>query len=302
MGKVAQIKGDLDDVEALLEIITILKDVSTNRFFQLAQKKDSFIKFLEEFLVYFDLLRSTDTACPLVKNDNPVTDIVLITSEASFMSQLNSRVCSAAFRETEKFRNANVVCVGWRSLDRCKYLGMNVAQVFRDIGETGRYETSLNIRDYLIERVMSGQTGRAVCVYIWAKSFNVLKPRVVTLLPASELLSVQGDVVDEDNTAAAATAEDGLSPPPAKFIQESPIDGMMKVLADVWISCRLYEILIDTQLAEAASQAQQLESSIEGLSSEKKQLMLGFKKAMRADLNKAMAEVFSATKVIRRRR
>ena len=56
MGKKIRIKGDLDDVDALLEIIQILKDVSTNRFFAFSQQKNEFSKFLELFLMFFDLM------------------------------------------------------------------------------------------------------------------------------------------------------------------------------------------------------------------------------------------------------
>ena len=73
----------------------------------------------------------------------------------------------------------------------------------------------------------------------------------------------------------------------------------MKVLADIWVSCRLFEMISDTKIAEAAAQAQQLEASMEGLSSEKKGLLLVLRKAVRSDLNKAMSEIFSASKVIR---
>ncbi len=295
MGKVATIKGDLDDVEALLEIINVLKDVSTNRFFQFAQQKSDFAKFLEVFLLFFGMLESSDTDCPLVRNNNPGTDIVVITSEASFMSQLNSRVVSAALKEFQKHPDAKVLCVGWRAAERCRQVGLHVDKVYRDIEQQGRYQVSLLIRDHLIEKIMSGSSGRAICVYVWAKNFNVLKPRAVTLLPAQELLG------EQEEEEAAEGGEKKREPKAMRqdYLAESSIDGIMKVLADVWVSCRLFEILSDIRIAEAAAQAQQLEQSIEGLSKEKSGLALSLKKAMRSDLNKSMAEVFSSAKVIK---
>ncbi|PIQ86879.1 MAG: hypothetical protein COV74_03340 [Candidatus Omnitrophica bacterium CG11_big_fil_rev_8_21_14_0_20_45_26] len=297
MGKVARIQGDLDDVEALLEIINVLKDVSTNRFFVFAQQKNDFAKFLEVFLLFFNLLESAETDCPLVRNNNPGSDLVVITSEASFMSQLNSKVCSAAAKEFEKHQEAKIICVGWRGADRCKQLGLKIERIYRDIEQQGRYEVSLKIRDYLIDRIMSGASGKAIVIYIWAKNFNILKPRVVALLPAVELLS------SEDDEEGGGEKKGGESHSVGQgFISESSIDGIMKVLADVWVSCRLFEIISDTRIAEAAAQAQQLEQSMEGLSKEKQGLALSLKKAVRGDMNKAMAEVFSSQKVIRQRR
>lgn len=286
-GKTTRIKGDLDDVEAILEIITILKDVSTNKFFAFAKKKENFAKFLEIFLVFFNMLESVKTSCPLVRNENPATDILIITSESSFMSQLNNRVCNAALKEYQKYPHAQILCVGKRGADKCKQLGMKLEKSYEDIEATGRYEIAMSIRDHLIERIMSGAAGRAIAVYIWAKSFNILKPRIVKLLPAEELLG-GGD--EEDNYGTGR-----------RFITESTIDGIMKVLADIWVSSRLFEMISDSQLAEAAAQAQQLESAMDGLSGEKKGLVMAFKKSQRNDLNKAMREVFTSSSVTRRR-
>lgn len=286
-GKTTRIKGDLDDVEAILEIITILKDVSTNKFFSFAKKKENFAKFLEIFLIFFNMLESVKTSCPLVRNDNPATDILIITSESSFMSQLNNRVCNVALKEYQKYPHAQILCVGKRGADKCRQLGMKLEKVYADIEATGRYEIAMSIRDHLIERIMSGAAGRAIAVYIWAKSFNVLKPRIVKLLPAEELL---GGGEEEDHYGTGR-----------RFITESTIDGIMKVLADIWVSSRLFEMISDSQLAEAAAQAQQLESAMDGLSGEKKGLVMAFRKSQRGDLNKAMREVFTSSSVTRKR-
>jgi len=287
-GKTTRIKGDLDDVEAILEIITILKDVSTNRFFAFAKKKENFGKFLEIFLIFFNMLESVKTSCPLVRNSNPGTDIVIVTSEQSFMSQLNNRVCNAALKEYQKYPDAKILCVGQRGADKCRQLGMKLEKVYTNVEDKGRYEVALAIRDHLIERIMSGESGKSLAVYIWAKSFNVIKPRVVKLLPAEELLGGSGEEEDRLGTGR-------------KFITESTIDGIMKVLADIWVSSRLFEMISDTQLSEAAAQAQQLESAIEGMSGEKKGLVMAVRKSQRSDLNKAMREVFTSSSVVRRR-
>jgi F0F1-type ATP synthase gamma subunit len=297
MGKTARIKGDLDDVEALLEIINVLKDVSTNRFFAFAQRKADFAKFLEIFLIFFNMLESTDTSCPLVRNNNPGTDLLMISSEMAFMSQLNSRVCSATVAESKKFPSAQIVVVGFRGEEKLRSMGVNPHKVYRDLDNWDHYELALQIRDFLIDRIMTGASGRCLCIYIWPKSFNILKPRVITLLPAEELLGG----ADEGSGEGGAKKQTRFRYQGRDFIAESRIDGIMKVLADIWVSSRLFEVLSDTKLAEAASQAQQLEQAIEGLNKEKKELTVAFKKSGRDDLNKAMREVFSASSVVKRR-
>lgn len=287
MAKTSRIKGDLDDVDELLEIISILKDVATNRFFAFAKLKEDLAKFLEIFLIFFNMLESVETDCPLVRNNNPGTDIVICTSESSFMTTLNNRVCFVAAQEYRKYPDSRILCIGWRGAERCKQLGLTIDKLFRDISEENRYYVALELRDYLINRCLDGQSGRAICVHILPKSFNVLKPRVVKLLPAEELLGGGAKSADEMLQAGQ------------DFLAESSIDGIMKILADIWISSRLFEMISDTKLAEAAAQSQQLEQAIEGLSREKKDLTLAFKKSMRDDLNKAMREVFSSSQMVK---
>ena len=296
MGKKMRIKGDLDDIGALLEIISILKDVSTNRFFAFSQQKMEFSKFLELFLLFFDRLEAMDTSCPLVRNPNPGTDIIVITSDAGFMSQLNGRVCSAALREYQASKTPRVICVGVKGAAKLTALDMKVEKVFSSSDEVSRYDTALKIRDYTVERIMSGAAGRAVCIYTWPKSFNILKPRVVKLLPAAELIGgdeEEGPLPDAQKRKIRRQKD---------LILESSLDGIMKNLSDIWVASRLYEILTETKLAEAASQAQQLESAVESLGSEKKAMVVSFKKAGKDEINKAMREVFSSSSVIKAKR
>ncbi|MBI4549792.1 MAG: F0F1 ATP synthase subunit gamma [Candidatus Omnitrophica bacterium] len=288
MGKVARIKGDLDDVETLLEIISVLRDVSTNRFFVFAQRKANYERFLNAFLGYFEMLGNIRTDCKLVRNDNPLMDILVVTSESGFMSQLNGRVTYVAFQEFQKYPNSSVICLGKRAVDKCRGMGMNIIQTFSQSETPDRYKLAQALREYLMERIMSGKSGRCMVVYLWAKSFNLLKPKIVKLLPASEL-----SAIEEPSPGSPAAPAESAAAASRKFIVETSVDEIMTGLANIWVHSRLFEIINDMDLTEAAAQAQQLESAIEGLSTERRSLVTSFRKASRDDLNKAMREVFT---------
>jgi len=295
VGSVARLKGDLDDLEALLEIITVLKDVSTNRFFAFAQKKRNFARFLEVFMSYFDMLEGVDTTCPLVRNNNEGLDIVVLTSDAGFMSQLNGRVTFAAFQEYQKHPEANVICIGKKGADKCKMSGMKITQIFNPADFPDRYQMALAIRDILVRRMLSGESGKAIVIHMWAKTFSLLKPRILNLLPASDLVGGEdAEQMENSRKRDVRRRKD--------FLLETSIDNTMKVLADIWVSSRMYEIVSDMALVEAAAQAQQLESSIEGLSTERNKVKVSFRKASRDELNKAMREVFTQSSMSKNKR
>jgi len=294
MGKVTRIKGDMDDVDALLEILSVIKDVATNRFFTFAQRKANFQKFFDMFLDFFQIVQNVETDCPLLKNNNPGVTILTIASDMAFMSQLNSRVASVAFQQCQKNPGATIVSMGRRCAERLKALGLkNIDRVFTQEEFPDRYVLALALRDYMVERVMSGKTGKVIIVHLWAKTFSIIKPRILTLLPASELVRSGGDITaDEVPSESEEGPEDKI-----KLIMESDPNKMMKALADIWIHSRLFEIMADILIVESAVQAQQLESALESLGSEKKGLMTSFRKAGREELNKAMREVFTQSSV-----
>lgn len=295
MSKVMRLKGDLDDIDALLEIISVIKDVATNRFFSFAQRKANFQKFFEVFLDFFQIIQNIDSDCPLLKNDNKGVTIFTIASDQAFMSQLNSRVSSIAFQQYQKYPDCRVACYGRRCAERMKQLGIkNIDRVFTSDEFPDRYTLALKLREYMVDQVMSGKTGKVILIHLWAKTFSIIKPRILTLLPASELIGTGGAEVEGEE---AQEQENAAPEDRYKLIMESDPNKMMKALADIWIHSRLFEILSDILLVESAVQAQQLESALESLGSEKKGLMVSFRKAGRDELNKAMREVFTQTGV-----
>lgn len=300
MGKVTRIKGDMDDVDALLEILSVIKDVATNRFFSFAQRKANLRKFMDVFLDFFKVVQNIESDCPLIKNNRPEVTILTIASDQGFMSQLNTRVSTIAFEQYQKNPGATIVCLGRRCAERLKVLGVkDIDRIFTTAEYPDRYVMALMLRDYVVDRVMSGKAGKVILVHLWAKTFSIIKPRILTLLPASELVRTGGG----DITEGASSDEEAKEPEDKiKLIMESSPDHMMKALADIWIHSRLYEIQADVLLVEAAVQAQQLESALESLGSEKKGLLTSFRKAGREELNKAMSEVFTSSSVAKGRK
>ena len=284
MGKASKIKHDLDDIIELVQIIQILKDVADNKFHTLATRKDRFFRFGESFVEFFTMISLSKVRHPLVSNDNPKMAIISITSEAGFMGDLNNKVIRTTLDEYSKHPGSVVITVGRKGADR---LGTAVGQmkVFENIEEVGLYQTAINIKDYVIKEVVENRIGKVVAIYPWSKNFMTQKPRIVPLLPCEELLTKQQSFVDSIE----------------RVIEESdPID-IIGYLADIWIVCRLYELLHDTTISEAAAQSQQLESSVQTMQKEKKGIQVAFKKASKGDIDKAMREVFTSRIMVKGR-
>lgn len=283
MGKANKIKSDLDDITELVEIIQVLKDVADTRFHDLANRKDRFARFGESFVEFFRMISLSTIRHPLVSNDVPKVGILGITSEAGFMGDLNAKTIRHILAEKEKHPDSRLIIVGRKGVEKLGRIDPDM-KTFVDVEETGLYELAVRIKDFLIDEIMEGRLGKVLVCYPWSKNFNLQKPRTVKLLPCDELLTKQTEFVD--------TIE--------SVIEESdPVD-IIGYLADMWVVCRLYEIMHDTSISEAAAQSQQLEASVQRMKKDKKNIAAAFTKARKGDIDKSMREVFTSRMMTKR--
>ena len=151
MGKANKIKSDLDDITELVEIIQVLKDVADTKFHDLATRKDRFSRFGESFVEFFRMISLSEVRHPLVSNDNTKVGLVVITSEAGFMGDLNAKTIRHVLAEKAENPDSVVICVGRKGADKLAKVQPDMKS-FVDIEEIGLYETAIRLKDYCHKR------------------------------------------------------------------------------------------------------------------------------------------------------
>ncbi len=283
MGKANKIKSDLEDITELVEIIQVLKDVADTKFHELASRKDRFARFGESFVEFFRMISLATVRHPLVSNDNPKVGVLGITSEAGFMGDLNAKTVRAIMAEKERHPQGELIIVGKKGAEKLAKVQPDM-KTFTDLEEVGLYEIAIRIKDFLIQEVMEDRLGKVIVVYPWSKTFNLQKPRSVKLLPCDELLIKQAEFVDAIESV---------------ILESDPVD-IIGYLADMWLVCRIYEVLHDTSISEAAAQSQQLEASVQKMKKDKKGIAAAFTKAKKGDIDKGMREIFTSRMMTKR--
>ena len=172
--KANKIKFELRDGIEMVYLIQTLKDIADNKYFSLLNGKDKFRRFTDTFAEFFRMLRQTSTINPLVENDNPVTCIVVVTVEGSFLGEFNNKVVRLALKEMENHSEVRFLAVGNRSVDQLKKYTPDI-KVYEKIENYGFYETAVELKDYLLEEIFNGRIGKVVVCYTWPKKFEVLK-------------------------------------------------------------------------------------------------------------------------------
>jgi ATP synthase F1 gamma subunit len=281
MGKASKVKVEVSEVRELVDLIQVLKDVADMKYHALMQNKVRFNRFNESFVDFFGLVGYSEVRHPLLNNSNPKAAIVVISTERSFVGDLNSRVVGRAMEEKEKNPESIFITIGKKGIAKLEGMGQKSAKVFEDVEERGFYEVSLEVKDYLVKEVMEGRLGKVVIVYPWPKDYTVTKPRAVKLLPCEDLLPQQQTLQRIQ-----------------KVMEESDSMDMTGYLANLWVSSKIYEIFFDTDLAAAAAQTQQLENSLGKMRKERDLTKLKYRKAKRGDIDKSLREVFSARMMV----
>lgn len=284
MGKASKVKVEVSEVRELVDLIQVLKDVADMKYHALFTQKVKFNRFSESFTEFFSLVSFSQVRHPLVNNSNPRTAIVIISTERSFIGDLNSRVVARAMEELEKTPDAFIVTVGKKAVAKLDGMGRKSSKIWEDIEERGFYEVAIEIKDYLVKEVMEGRIGKVVVIYPWPKDYTVIKPRAIKLLPCEDLLPQQRQSVERFR----------------QVLEESDSVDMIGYLSNLWLSSKIYEIFYDTNLAAASAQTQQLDNSLGKMRKERDLVKLKYRKARRGDIDKSLREVFSARMMVKK--
>jgi F0F1-type ATP synthase gamma subunit len=287
MSKTKRLKVDFDDTSEILELMLILKDIATTMFSKSAKKKQVLIDFVQYFIDFFKLCSFVDAKNALVTPITSATSILAVTSESGFMGDMNSRMVRSMIAEAEKNNASDLVVIGNKAGEKVKQMygkSKNI-HVFGNIVKVGSYRTSINVKDYFVENILAGKIGKIVAVYPFALNINLIRPRTAILFPSTELFA--------EYNQSQKGAEDTIEP----VTVESDLSKIMGYLASVWLTCRIYELLMNAECAGFAAQVQQLEGASDRLKKEKLFLGSAVRKSRKADISKSLAETFASRMV-----
>ncbi|MCU0666238.1 MAG: F0F1 ATP synthase subunit gamma [Candidatus Omnitrophica bacterium] len=286
MSKTKKLKIDYDDTAEILDLILILKDIATTLFQKSAKSKQILIDFVTYFTDFFKMASFFGTDHPLVHPKSNATAILVVSSESAFMGDMNSRLIRSMQAEADKNNANDIIVLGNKAGEKIKaVLGKTKkVHVVTDIHKNGNYKTSINTKDYIINEVMEGRIGKIVAVYPFAININLIRPKVAVLFPSTEAFPVDNKEEPKEESIE-------------HVVVESDKNDILGYLASLWLTCRIYELLMNCECSGFAAQVQQLESAGDRLKKEKLLLGVAVKKSRKSDISKSLAEVFASRMV-----
>jgi ATP synthase F1 gamma subunit len=271
----SSLKKDLEFNKGLASLIEALKSIAVSQYRVLERRVQTFEKLFPVIESFIELVDIANINNVFLNPQNKPQAVVAVTSDSGLLGGLNMQVVNRALKELEAIPGKLVV-VGEKG--KIYIRESNIPFVaFSGIKDEERYPQAMQLRDYLVSRVLSGEFGHLKVVYPRPVSFTVQKVEVVTFLPFTE-------------PAKKFTKKEV----PQGIMMESTPSDIIEYIAYLWIGQKLFEIFGLSRLAEFAARYVHLEESAQKLKELDGKTRLEYFRVRHEIIDRNMRELFAA--------
>ena len=273
MKTLSKIKQDLEFNKDLSTLVETLKAIAASQYRALEKRMKAFEDFIPAIEVFFELIDIRRVGHPFLRPGNKPQIVVAITSDTGFLGGLNIQIIETALAELESI-SGKLVVIGERGKMYARGSGIPSVN-FPGISDEERYGQAMQLRDYIVSKVLSGAFGQVKVVYPRPISFTVQRVELVSFLPFS-LPKSEG----------RRNFMDGA-------IMESVPRDAVEYLVNLWMGHRLYEIFGLSRLAEFAARYVHLEESAQKIKDIDKKTKLEYFRVKHELVDRTMRELFA---------
>lgn len=274
MKTLSVVKKDMEFNKSLSSLIEALKNIAVSQYHSLEEKlkkQQSALPFIETFFESMDFDKINH---PFVRPKNNSQVVVAITSDNGLLGGLNMQVVNAALYHLQQIPGRFVV-IGERGKFYARESGIPFV-VFGGIKDEDRRAQAMQLRDYVIDKMLEDSTGCLKIVYPKPLSFTVQRAETISFLPYTAPVSA-------DNTTGKHL----------NMIMESSPADIIEYLTYLRMGQMFYEIFGLSRLSEFAARYVHLEESLQKLKEMDNKLRLEYFRIRHELIDRNMRELFS---------
>ncbi|KPK96467.1 MAG: hypothetical protein AMJ95_14115 [Omnitrophica WOR_2 bacterium SM23_72] len=275
MKTLSVLKKDMEFNKSLSSLIDVLKNIAVAQYRMLERRIKSYEKF-ELFLgSFFELIDLKYLTHPFIRPRHQQLGVVAVTSDSGLLGGLNMQVVNNALVELEQ-TPGQLIVIGERGKiyardNRVSFIA------FPGIKDEERYAQAMQMRNFLLRKIVEGAFGGLKVVYPRPLSFTVQRVETIQFLPFAPA-----------SLTRRSTAEIPVC------LYESPPGELVAYLVYLWMGHKLFEIFGLSRLAEFSARYVHLEESLQKLKDMDNKLRLQYFKARHELIDRTMRELFSA--------
>lgn len=274
------LKRTIDFNKNFRSLLEVLKLVAVSEYHNLEGKFKTFERLQTMLGEFFQSVDLTQIRHPFLAPEGR-TCVVAVTSDAGLLGGLNMQVVSKA-ADLVRQTNGRFLLIGERGLPYVLETGLSYVS-YPGIVDAKRYGQSLEIRDYILEKVIKNEYGAVLIVYPRAHSFVVHRVEVAQLIPFT---------LKED--ASKQSADPTIKSRSSEVILESSAPDVAEYLVGVVIAQRLFDIFGYARICEQAARYLHLEESCNKISEMNKKLYLQYFRRRHEIIDANMRDLFAS--------
>jgi len=280
MATASAIKKEMEFHQDFSSLIEILKLLAVSQYYNLEKRTRSFEIFGDTIRTFFRMIGREAIHHPFLDSEKKDLGVVAITSDRGFVGGVNNKIMMIA---TGYLKNnpGKLIVVGSQGARFMQEMAIPF-KGFSGISEENKESLASQLRDYIVNEVVSGKLGGIRVVYPHALSIMVQRIEELTLLPRRAWLK------DNPETSGRKNSE---------ILLESSPENILEYLIFLWLEQKFYEILGLAHLAEYAARYLHLEESIQKINEENKKLKFRYFHARHEIIDQQMRELFAAQSI-----
>lgn len=287
------LRKDLAFNKVMENIIEVLKGVAATEYFHLQSRRKSFDEFEGHLRDVFQAVDIRNFKHPFLSAPPSASNIILITSDAGFLGELNISVVN--YGMSQRREDDSLTVVGKEGI---RYIGEQEIKYtsFPGVDDNISYNGVIKLRDHIIKEFLDKKLSNTIIIYPHFVSFAVQKIEQFQLFPCRFLFPQEfgsGGIEGEKNKFWEASEEE-------KVILDSSLKQIVEYLVKVWIGQLLYLIFWESKLSEWAARVMHLERSSNEIRDQQKKMRLQYFRAIHERSDKSTREIFVSRLALRK--
>lgn len=273
------IKKSIDFNKGFRSLLEVLKLVAVSEYHNLENRFRTNARLTTMLGEFFDSVDLSAIDHPFL-NPKGQPCVVAVTSDAGLLGGMNNSVTQKAIDLVRRI-NGRLLVIGERGLPYVQEAGLPFIS-YPGIIDAKRYSQALEIRDYLLEKVLKAEFGPIHVVYPRARSFVTHRTETVTLVPF--------EAVQKERAAIPS----GKRMPSSGVILESNPADVAEYLVSLVVAQQLFDIFGYARICEQAARYLHLEESCNKIQEMNKKLYLQYFRRRHEIIDANMRDLFAS--------
>ena len=273
------LKKDIDFNKSFRSLLEVLKLVAVSEYHNLENRFRTFDRLNTMLGEFFDAVDLSVVQHPfLTPKGQPC--VVAVTSDAGLLGGMNNQVISKAIDLVRQL-DGKLLVIGERGLPYVQEAGIPFVS-YPGVVDANRYSQALEIRDYLLGKVLKDELGPIHVIYPRAHSFTTHRTEKATLIPFSPVVKESAPNQPMKRKLSTGT-----------ILESSPAD-VSEYLVSLVVAQRLFEIFGYARICEQAARYLHLDESCNKIQEMNKKLYLQYFRRRHEIIDANMRDLFAS--------